>query len=52
MAAAFSGHLLTREGTGHTLVLNGLSECVDKQVADYLLDPAGFVAAQVCRADD
>ena len=52
MAAAFSGHLLTREGTGHTLALNGLSECVDKQVADYLLDPAGFVAAQVCRADD
>lgn len=52
MAAAFSGHLLTREGTGHTLALNGLSECVDKQVADYLLDPAGFVAAQVCRAGD
>ena len=52
MAAAFSGHLLTREGTGHTLVLNGLSECVDKQVADYLLDPAGFVETQVCRADD
>ena len=48
MAKAFGGHLLTREGKGHSLALFGLSACVDKQVSEYIIDPYGFVETKLC----
>ncbi|UOO81699.1 alpha/beta hydrolase [Uruburuella testudinis] len=51
MAKAFNSHLLTRNGNGHTLALQGLSACVDKQVAAYLRHPAAFKQTQLCGSE-
>jgi pimeloyl-ACP methyl ester carboxylesterase len=39
MATYFESPLVTRESDGHTLALNGLDECVDAAVLDYLKAP-------------
>ena len=52
MAKAFGGHLLTREGKGHSLALFGLSACVDKQVSEYIIDPYGFVETKLCGGEE
>ena len=48
MAALFRSPLLTREGDGHTLALEGVDSCVDKAVMDYLAEPASVVADITC----
>lgn len=49
MATLFSSPLLTREGDGHTLALQGANLCVDKTVVDYLINPDKKRNDSVCR---
>ncbi|WPN51118.1 alpha/beta hydrolase [Pseudomonas sp. P9_2] len=49
MAKWFKSPLVTREGDGHTLVLNGIDRCVDEAVVDYLLAPRETRTDKTCR---
>lgn len=49
MAYWFKSPLITREGDGHTLVLNGIDRCVDEAVVNYLLAPRENSADKTCR---
>ncbi|MBJ2216951.1 alpha/beta hydrolase [Pseudomonas sp. MF7453] len=49
MAKWFKSPLVTREGDGHTLVLNGIDRCVDEAVVDYLLAPHETRPDKTCR---
>ncbi|MFB2589107.1 alpha/beta hydrolase [Acinetobacter sp. c1-l78] len=49
MAKWFNAPLITRNGDGHTLVLTGESDCIDKAVVDYLLDPNKKVNSRECK---
>lgn len=49
MATWFKSPLITREGDGHTLVLNGIDRCVDEAVVAYLLAPREVNADKTCR---
>ncbi|HGA5440113.1 TPA: alpha/beta hydrolase [Salmonella enterica subsp. enterica serovar Eastbourne] len=48
MATQFNSPLVTREGDGHTLVLSGISLCVDKMVVDYLTGPDKKSHDKIC----
>lgn len=49
MAQVFGAPLITRNANGHTLALQGLSQCVDSAVAEYLSEPNKPMASQTCQ---